>query len=82
MAEKEAPVPVVTHANDILHSIFSNVEMCSNNQLIYNSNGLYLSESYNSNNFKEAISEYKWVLHCDGYDYEDFPDEIMETPLS
>ena len=22
------------------------------------------------------------VLHCEGYDYEDFPDEIMEVPLS
>ena len=37
---EEEPVPLVTHANNILHSIFSNVEVFINNQQIYNSNGL------------------------------------------
>ena len=81
-AEEDAPVPFVTHVNNILHSIFSNVEVYINNQQIYNSNGLYAYKSYNSNNFKGVISEYKGVLHCEGYDYEHFPDEIMEAPLS
>ena len=35
-----------------------------------------------SNNFKGAISEYKGVLHCKGYYYEEFPDESMEAQLS
>ena len=39
-------------------------------------------KSYISNNFKGAISEYKGVLHCEGYHYEEVPDEIMEAPLS
>ena len=56
--------------------------MYINNQQIYNSNGLYAHKSYISNNFKGAISEYKGVLHCEGYDYEEFPDEIVEAPLS
>jgi len=30
-AEEEAPVPLVTHVNNILHSIFSNVEVYINN---------------------------------------------------
>ena len=81
-AEKEAPVPLVTLVNNILHSIFSNVEMYSNNQQCFNSNGLYAHNSYISNNFKGAISESKGVLHCKGYDYEELPDEIMEAPLS
>ena len=81
-AEEEAPVPPLTHVNNILHSIFSNVEVYINNQQIYNSNGLYAHESYISNTFKAAIFEYKWVLHCKGYDYEEFTDEIMEAPLS
>ena len=81
-AEEDDPVPLVTHVNNILHSIFSNVEVYFNNQQIYNSNGLYAHKSYISNNFKGAISEYKGVLHCEGYDYEEFPDEIMEAPLS
>ena len=68
-AEEEAPVPLVTHVNNILHSIFSNVEVYINNQQIYNSNGLKAHKFYNSNYFKGAISEYKGVLHCEGYDY-------------
>ena len=81
-AEKEAPVPLVTHVNKILHSIFSIVKVYINNQQIYNTNGLYAHKSYISNNFKRATSEYKGVLHCEGYDYEEFPDEIMEARLS
>ena len=79
---EEEPVPLVTHVNNILHSIFSNVEVYINNQQIHNSNGLYGHKSYISNKFKGAISEYKRVLHCEGYDYEEFPEEIMEAPLS
>ena len=81
-AEEDVPVPLVAHVNNILHSIFSNVEVYINNQQIYNFNGLYAHKSYIANNFKGAISEYKGVLHCKAYDYEEFPDEIMETPLS
>ena len=81
-AEEEAPVPLVTHVNMILFSIFSNVEVYTDNQQIYNSIGLYAHKSCITNNFKGAISEYNGVLHCEGYDYEKFPDEIMEAPLS
>ena len=80
--EEDAPVPLVTHVSKILHSIFSNFEVYIYNQQIYNSNGLYVHKSYISNNFKEVISEYKGVLHCEGYDYEELPDEIMKAPLS
>ena len=79
---EEGAIPFVTHVNNILHSIFSNVEVYINNQQIYNSNGLYAHKSYISNNFKGAISEYNGVLHCEGYDYEEFPYEIMEAFLS
>ena len=80
--EENDPLSLVTHVNNILHSIFSNVEVYINNQQIYNSNGLYAHKSYISNNFKGAISEYKGLLHCEGYDYEKFPDEIMEATLA
>ena len=53
---------------------------CNVLQQIYNSNGLYAHKSYISNNFKAAISEYKGVLHCDGYDYEQDPEDIS-NPL-
>ena len=80
--EKEAPVPLVNHVNNILLAIFSNVEVHVNNQRIYYSNALYAHKFYISNNFKGAVSEYKGVLLCEGYDYEAFPDEAMEAPLS
>ena len=82
MAEQEAPVPLVTHVDNILHSIFSNVEVYINNQQIYNSNGLYAHKFYISNNFKGAISECNGVLHCEGYDYEELPAENVEATLS
>ena len=79
---EEEPVPLVTRVNNILHSIFSNVEVYITSQQIYNPKEVYVIKSYFSNNFKGAISEYKGILSCEGYDYEKFPDEIMEAPLS
>ena len=79
---EEEPIPLVIHVNNILNSIFSNVEVCINDQQIHNSNGLYAHKFYISNNFTAAISDYKGVLHCKGYDYEQFFDEFMEAPLS
>ena len=55
--EEEEEVARFTYVNNIMHSIFSNVEVYINNQQIYNSNGLYAHNSYISNNFKAAISE-------------------------
>ena len=78
--DEEEEVARVTYVNNIMHSIFSNVEVYINNQQIYNSNGLYAHKSYISNNFKGAITEYKGVLHCEGYDYEQDPEDIS-NPL-
>ena len=69
-----------TCVNNIMQSIFSNVEVYIDNQQIYNYNGLYAHESYISNSFKAAISEYEGVLHCEGYDYERDPENIS-NPL-
>ena len=57
--KEEDEVARVTYVHNIMHSIFSNVEVYINNQQIYNSNGLYAHKFYISNNFKAAISEYK-----------------------
>ena len=54
--------------------------MYINNQQIYSSNGLFAHKSYKSNNFKAAIPENKRVLHCEGYDYEQDPEDIS-NPL-
>ena len=76
--EEQEEVARVTYVNNIMHSIFSNMEVYINIQQIYNSNGLYAHKSYISNNSKEAISEYKGVLHCEGYDYEQDLDDISD----
>ena len=73
--DEEEEAGRVTYVNNIMHSMFSNVEVYINNQQIYNSNGLYAHKSYISNNFKAAISEYRGILHCEGNDYEQYPEE-------
>ena len=78
--EEEEEVARITYVNNMLRSYFSNVEVYINNQQIYNSNGLYAHKSSVLNNFKAAISEYKGVLQCEGYDYEQDPEDI-HNPL-
>ena len=78
--EEEVDVARVTYVNNIMHSTFSNVEVYINNQQIYNSNGLYAHKSYISNNLKAAISEYKGVLHYEGYYFEQDLEDIS-NPL-
>ena len=78
--EEQEEVPRVTHVNNIMHSVFSNVEVYINNQQICKSNALYAHKSYISNNFGPTISEYKGVLHSKGYDYEQDPEDIS-NPL-
>ena len=80
--EEQVPIPLVTHVNSILHSIFSHVEVYINCPQYYKSNWFFAQNSYLSNNFKGAISDYKGNLTCEGYDYEQYPAEIMEAPLS
>ena len=79
--EEDGGVPRITHVNNILQSIFSNVESYINNHQIYNSNGLYAHNSHISNNFKSILSDYKEVLHCEGYDYEEDTENILEGPF-
>ena len=79
--EEEAPVPLITDVNNILHSNFSNIEVNFNSQQFYESNGLYAHKFYISNIFKRAMSENKGVLHSEGYNHEEFLDEIMEALL-
>ena len=78
--EEKEEVARVTYVNNTMHSIFSVVVVYINNQQIYNSNGLYAHKSNISNNFQAAITEYKGVLHCEGYEYEQDTEDIS-NPL-
>ena len=53
--------------------------MYLNNQQVYNSDGLYAHKAFISNNFKAAISEYKGVLLCEGYE-QDLEDSDKPVP--
>ena len=79
--EEQEEFARLTYVNNIMHSIFSNIEVYINKQQIYNSNGLYAHKSYISNNFQAAISENKRVLHCEGYDYDQDPEDISNPLL-
>ena len=79
--EEGKGVPHITHANNILHSIFSNKELYINNHQFYNSNGLYAHKSHISNNFKSTITDFTAILHCEGYDYEEDPKNLLKGPF-
>ena len=74
-------MPHITHVNNILHSKFSNAEFYINNHQIYNSNELYAHKSHFSNIFKSILTDYKGVLRCEGYDYEEDPDNLLKGPF-
>ena len=80
--EQESPDLIVFHVNNFLRSIFDNIEVYINNRQNYHSNGLYVYKAFISNNFKGALSQYKSVLHFEGYDYVECLDEIVDALLS
>ena len=74
-------MPHITHVNNILPSVFSNAELYINIHKIYNSNGLCAHKSHISNNFKSTLSDDKGVLHCERYDFEEYPENLVEGPF-
>ena len=74
-------VPHNTHVNKILHFISLNADSYINNHQIYNSKGLCAHKSHNSNIFKSTLSDYKRVLHCEKFDYEEDPENLLEDPF-
>ena len=41
-----------------------------------------MHQSYTFNNLKGVISQYKGVVHCEGFDYEEISSDSLETPFS
>ena len=74
-------MPHITHVNNILHSIFSNAEFYINKHQIYNLNGLNAHKFHIFSSFKSTLTDYKGVLHCDRYDYEEDPENLLESPF-
>ena len=79
--EEGKGVSNITHGNSNLYSIFSNAHLYINNHQIYNSNGLYAQKSHVLNILKSTLTDYKGVLQCEGYDYEEDPEILLECPV-
>ena len=77
--EEGEGVPHIKHVNNILHSNILNAELYINNHQIYNPNALYAHKSHISGNFKSTLTEYKGVLPFEGHDYEENPENILES---
>ena len=79
--EEDYGVPHITHVNNNLHSIFSNAELYINNHQIYKSNRLYAHKFHFCNIFKSTLTDYKGVLHCERYDFEEDPENLLDGPF-
>ena len=71
----------ITHVENFLHSILSNAELHINNHQIYNSNGIYAQKSHVSNIFKTTLTDYKGVFHCERYELEEDPENLLGGPF-
>ena len=60
---------------------FSNAELYINNHQIHNSNGPYAHKTHISNKLKNTLTDYQGDLHCEGYDYEEDPENLLEVPF-
>ena len=67
--------------NNLPHSFFSITDLYKNNHQIYNSSELYTHKSHESNKFKNTLTDYKGILHCEGYDSEEDPENLNEGPF-
>ena len=74
-------MPHITHVINILNSIFSNAEFYINNHQMDNLNELHAHKSHISNSFNSALTDYKGVLPCEAYDYEEDSVNLLECPF-
>ena len=71
----------LTHANNILLSLFCNCEVYLNNRQVYNSNGLYGHKALISNEFNASTRNNEGILACHGYEFEKEPSDYEKSPF-
>ncbi len=76
---KDLNVVSVTHVNNLMHSLFSDVTLELNGTQVYTSNGLYAHKAFVSNEYSHNSSFKTSVLGCQGYILDDYP-ELLDTP--
>ena len=80
--EQEAPVPLVTLVNNILQSVFFQCLSIHPQSAKLQIKWIVCAQILHFQKFQGSHFRIQGVLHCEGYDYEEFPDEIMEWLLS
>ena len=72
----------VMFSNNALHSLFSNCEVYFNNEQIYTSNGLYPHKAQISNEFSGTRGLKDSIGICQGYQYENIPNDFNSAPFT
>ena len=72
----------VMFSNNALHSLFSNCEVYFNNEQIYTSNGLYPHKAQISNEFSGTRGLKDSIGICQGYQYENIPNDFTSAPFT
>ena len=67
MSFTDNELPYLTHANNILHSLFSNCELYLNKQKVYNSNSLYGHKALISNKINASTRNNEGIFACHGH---------------
>ena len=78
----EEPQTYLTYVNNLLHSLFSNCEVYSNNTLVYYANGLYPHKAQISNEFNSSAVSNKGILACHGYSFGEYPEAFHMYPFT
>ena len=78
----EEPQTYLTYINNPLQSLFSICEVCFNNTMVYNANGLYPHKAQISNEFNSSAVSNKEILACHGYNFEEYPDAFDMHPFT
>ena len=81
MSFKDDDLHYLTQVNNILHPLFSNCEVCLNNQQVYNSNGLYGQKALVSNEFNASTGNNEGIVACHGYEFEKQPSDYEKSPF-
>ena len=61
--------------NNFLHLLFSNVEICLNNEQVHTSNGLYPHKAFLSNELSDTKGRKEAITIGQGYTYESNPND-------
>lgn len=72
---------LVIPVNNMMHSLFSNVELYMNGTPVYTSNGLYGHKAFISNEISHTAGMKNSLLKCQGYEFDSNPSDGSDRAL-